>query len=158
MDTGICMSQASHSLRVPFLPCTCGTWKRHDATIVLFSLCSLYQLLIIQGLCWSLPHSKRTSKNLWHRPEPNKSAKARTTISSNVEFEVMGSQVFGMQCTLSRWDLQSLCSCFLIPALQVRDSSNSNYVDFKLSSTIVLHVQAGWLLLMMLYCCQSCSH
>lgn len=48
----------------------------------------------------------------------------------------------------------SLCSCFLIPALQVRDSSNSNYVDFKLSSTIVLHVQAGWLLLMMLHCCQ----
>ena len=25
--------------RVPFLPCTCGTWKRHDnATILLFSL------------------------------------------------------------------------------------------------------------------------
>eukprot|EP00434_Breviolum_minutum_P046101 symbB.v1.2.041513.t1/scaffold8303.1/size9326/1 len=37
----------------------------------------------------------------------------------------------------------SLCSCFLIPALQVRDSSNSNYVDFKLSSTIVLHVQVS---------------
>lgn len=51
-------------------------------------------------------------------------------------------------------DLWSLCSCFLIPALQVRDPSNSNYVDFKLSSTIVLHVQASWLLLMILHCCQ----
>ena len=67
----------------------------------------------------------------------------------------MGSQVFGMQCTLSRWDLCGPCApVFSSLPCKVRDSSNSNYVDFKLSSTIVLHVQAGWLLLMMLHCCQ----
>ena len=97
---------ASHSscpgcrfFRVPVGPGRGTTMRRFYCLVCL----GFHQLLIIQGLCWSLPHSQRTSKNLWHRPESKKTrAKARTTVSSNVEFEVMGSQVFGMQCTLSR--------------------------------------------------------
>ena len=109
----------------------------------------IFGALSCSGLRRCLSYSQRAPEDFW--PDAQHVDMKRTRCS--LRAKGTGRMVFGTQCTYWRCLLapQLVDSAELPPpthththnvTVEVRDAANSHYVDFKLSSAVVLHTQA----------------